>query len=203
MQLERLSLKTYITGERLNFIVASCAILISGASFYATYLQANSAEQQVKAMTWPLIEFSHGNYDTEAKEKNLTLSLKNAGVGPAIIKTVNFVYKDKPFRNLNDFIRSCCESSLDNYIEKVKENQFDADIWTLTTAPVNDIILPVGGQLDFLSLVHHPSNRELWQAINKERWDLQLEVCYCSLLENCYVTNEPGSVRDVQACGKP
>ncbi|MFC1690280.1 hypothetical protein ACFL07_11610 [Pseudomonadota bacterium] len=58
-----------VSSERLNFIIAVCAILISGASFYATFLQANSAEQQVKAMTWPLIEFTHSNFDVETGEK--------------------------------------------------------------------------------------------------------------------------------------
>ena len=33
------------TTERLNLIFALCAVLISGASFYATYLQASAAEK--------------------------------------------------------------------------------------------------------------------------------------------------------------
>lgn len=37
-------MKSFIT-ERLNLIIAVCAVLISGASFYTTYLQANAAEK--------------------------------------------------------------------------------------------------------------------------------------------------------------
>jgi hypothetical protein len=194
-------LKTIISGEQLNFIVAVCAILISGASFYATYLQANSAEQQVKAMTWPLIEFVHGNFNVESREKNLTLTLRNAGVGPAIVKTVTFDYKDQSFPTLEEFIDACCDEGFAEYIQEVKRNEFDMANWTLTTSPTQNIILPVSGELDFLSLVNHPSNDVLWNAMNKERWKLKLDVCYCSLLENCYRTDQPGQVQEVASCG--
>jgi hypothetical protein len=41
---------------------------------------------------------------------------------------------------------------------------------------------------------------ELWRALNQERWKLDLEVCYCSLLENCYITEKPGQVQSVSQC---
>ena len=56
--------KAWFTNERLNLFLALCAI-ISAASFYATYLQANAAERQVKAATWPWLEVMTGNYDEE------------------------------------------------------------------------------------------------------------------------------------------
>ncbi len=189
-----------MTGERLNFIVALCAIMISGASFYATFLQANSAEQQVKAMTWPLIEFAHGNYDVEAREEDLTLTLRNAGVGPAIVKSVEFKHRKQSYASLNQFLNACCGEAYEQYAENVKQNQFNAAKWTLTTSPSSGIILPVNGEVDFLSMLKNENNNALWQKINEERWNLDLEVCYCSLLENCYVTDKPGQVMEVPAC---
>ena len=154
-------------------------------------------------MTWPLIEFSHSNYDTEDREKNLTMSRRNAGVGPAIVKSVSFVYEEQSLANLQEFITTCCRDEYNEYMQIEKQNQYEVDIWSLTTSPVEAIILPVGGKLNFLSLVDHPSNSSLWQAFNKERWGLQLEVCYCSLLESCYTTDKPGQVREVAACTLP
>ena len=40
----------FLRTENINFIVAISAVLISAASFYATYLQADAANKQVKAM---------------------------------------------------------------------------------------------------------------------------------------------------------
>jgi len=62
------------------------------------------------------------------------------------------------------------------------------------------IILTVSGETDFLSLLQHRNNDPLWDAINKERWQLKLQICYCSLLENCYVTDKPGQVIEIEAC---
>jgi len=70
-----------MSSDRLNFILVLCAILISAASFYAIYLQANSAEKQVKVMTLPLLQFEHGNYDKEKVLRAIYFYIKNAGVG--------------------------------------------------------------------------------------------------------------------------
>lgn len=171
-----------MTGERLNFIIAVSAILLSCASFYATYLQANSAEQQVKAMTWPLIEFTHGNYDTETREAHLQLQLRNAGVGPAIIKEVAFRYRGEDLPSLNAFLKTCCLEAYQTYNDVVKNADYKATDWTLTTEPASGVILPVGDEITFLSLLQHENNEALWSAVNRERWSLDMEVCYCSLL---------------------
>ena len=36
--------KAWFTNERLNLFLALCAIIISAASFYTTYLQANAQQ---------------------------------------------------------------------------------------------------------------------------------------------------------------
>ncbi|MFT5759242.1 MAG: hypothetical protein ACI9LM_003999 [Alteromonadaceae bacterium] len=81
-----------ISSQRLNLILALCGIVIALASFYATYLQAEAADKQVKAMTMPLIQFSHGNHDSTLNIKAIGFSLSNAGIGPALIKSVVYKY---------------------------------------------------------------------------------------------------------------
>lgn len=75
----------WFTNERLNLFLALCAIIISAASFYATYLQANAAERQVKAATWPWLEVMTGNFNEEKNSEEITFYIKNSGSGPAII----------------------------------------------------------------------------------------------------------------------
>ncbi len=79
---DKSELSNGISSERLNLILALCAILISAASFYATYLQADSAEKQVKAMTLPLIQFTSGSWDSGEKISKLTLGLKMRALAP-------------------------------------------------------------------------------------------------------------------------
>jgi hypothetical protein len=84
-------------------------------------------------------------------------------------------------------------------MNNVRAAESNIGSWTMTTADTEGI-LPVAGQVDFLILPRHEENAVLWDRINKERWRLNLEVCYCSLLENCYITDRPGKVQEVEQC---
>ena len=103
-----------LTGEKLNFIIAICAILISAASFYATYLQADAANKQVKAMTLPMVQYEHGNANSR-DEAEINFSLVNAGVGPAMIKSAAFTYKGNSYNSLFNILSFCCKQAAQNF----------------------------------------------------------------------------------------
>lgn len=84
-------------------------MLISAASFYATYLQADAANKQVKAMTLPLLQFATGNWNTELERREITFTLKNAGLGAAIIKNFHFIYNKQEYSTYSEYFKACCE----------------------------------------------------------------------------------------------
>jgi len=191
-----------ISGQRLNLIIALCAIFISAASFYATYLQANSAERQVKAMTLPLIQFATGNWDLEKNQRSIKFSIQNAGIGPAIIKTATFKYKDQSFINPRDFLKACCEDSFNKYTEiksfkKEKEILMDGKL--VTSGLRNNMIIGQSNT-DFLILSNGEDTNILLNKLDEERRYLSLEICYCSLLDECYTTEQSGIFEQVQQC---
>ncbi|MEI8643908.1 hypothetical protein P4S60_16800 [Pseudoalteromonas sp. Hal040] len=79
--------KAWFTNERLNLFLALCAIIISAASFYATYLQASAAERQVKAATWPWLEVMTGNFNEEKILKKLLFTLKTQDQAQPLLNT--------------------------------------------------------------------------------------------------------------------
>jgi hypothetical protein len=191
-----------ITSQRLNFIIALCAILISAASFYATYLQANAAERQVKAMTLPLIQFTSGNWDIEQNERAIILGLQNAGVGPAIIKTATYKYNGDTFNNYLEFLKACCESSLKKFkqiklIKKEQELLIDGKL--ITSSLQNHIILGQS-KYTFLRLSSGGDTNAFLDKLDEERSHLSLEICYCSLLDECYITEKNGVFDKVEQC---
>lgn len=195
--------KTGISSEKLNLIIALCAILISAASFYATYLQADAAERQVKAMTLPLVQFTSGNWDNELRKQELTLTLKNAGVGPAIIKRIDYKYQGKSYASLPEFYRACCEVEASEYFNRIKENIKENKVETegiYITAPLINSILPGQEETPFLTFALAKENQKFWQKLNNERFHLTLKVCYCSLLGECYNTEKNGIVEPVEYC---
>ena len=174
-------------------------MLVSVASFYATYIQAISAEQQVKAMTYPLIQFTTGNFDTELKEQKISLTIRNSGVGPAIIHQLTYQYRDKNYPALREFLKACCEKELVAF--RLPENQKDASVDSqIITSRETGVILAASDDIDLFQLLKRPSNEKFWNKINEERRYLRISACYCSLLEDCYISKEAGNVLEVEAC---
>ncbi|MEM7360057.1 MAG: hypothetical protein AAF431_13225 [Pseudomonadota bacterium] len=192
-----------LSSDRLNFILAICAILISGASFYATYLQAESAEAQVKAMTLPLIQFGHGNYDQERELRVINFELKNAGVGPAIIKSVRLKYQQQEYQSLKDYFVACCDEALKESREKQRaaaESGEKLETTDWVSQPLLDVIIPGQSNYVFQQIYYTPNTDQFWDVLNKERWNLMLNICYCSLLDDCFTTEKNGVVESVSAC---
>ncbi|WP_223787370.1 hypothetical protein [Marinicella meishanensis] len=185
------------SGERLNFIIAVCAILISAASFYATYLQADAANKQVKAMTMPLIQYGHGNVLND-DEPVVNFSLKNAGVGPALIKSMSFQYEGQAFDNLFAVLNHCCRTEVEAFLAASRAP--DQDIPQFITSPVLNTIIPGQDTLMFMRLKWHEQNQPLWDKINDLRFQVQFTACYCSLLDECYQTDEQAAIKPVAQC---
>lgn len=188
-----------ISAEQLSLILATCAILISGASFYATYLQAESAEKQVKAMTLPLIQFTHGNYDDNNKQHRISFNLKNAGVGPAIVKKVAFLYKDVTYGSLPEFFGACCGTEWEKYREVLRDVDAASKSGSFSS-PLLDVVIPGQTDYDFQVIEKNDASNEFWFKLNDERWRLELRICYCSLLDECFVTEKSGVFDRIEKC---
>ncbi len=179
-------------------MIAFCAVLISAASFYATYLQADSAEKQVKAMTFPLLYFDHGNIN-EKDEKEVILSVVNAGIGPAMIKSVTVAYQGKKYSHFYPILERCCSEKLLSYIELMKA-QAVRELPQFSTSPVNNSVLAGQSTLDFFRFKYHPENEQLWEQINEVRFNVKYSACYCSMLGDCFETSERHQLKPVASC---
>lgn len=189
-----------ITSERLNLIIAVCAIVISLASFYATYLQAESANQQVKAMTYPLLQLEHGNFDLEKKSEKLYFTLRNSGVGPAQVRSLQYLYAGETYASVNAFLNACCQPEYTEFGEMVKSKSLPVEA-SLITGDANNAILSAGDQLNLLVLSKTTDNLPLWNRINKERFNsFAVKACYCSLLDKCYELDGEQRVTEVLSC---
>jgi hypothetical protein len=192
------------SSEKLNFIIAVCAILISAASFYATYLQADAANKQVKAMTLPLLQFGSGNWDDEEKQNKLTFSFNNVGAGAAMIKNVKFIYQDKTYSSFELFLEACCDPLYGQFLKIAKTSQKNEGVKSAETigfpktSPLENTALI--GENKFFQMVLTKYNEGFWLKLNNERFDLKTEVCFCSLLDDCYVSRANGIAKSVKQC---
>lgn len=197
------SKRPLITPDRLNLIIAICAILISGASFYATYLQAISAERQVQAMTFPLLQFAHDNYDQDQNLRAIDFKLRNTGVGPAVIHTIEIGYLDREYSNLTDLFISCCESEYQDYQSALKDislEKFDASQGGMVVDSLRNVTLAGQSEYLFLRLYHGQLNSSFWERLDKERFRMTLKTCYCTLLGECFVNVGNIELNEVSSC---
>lgn len=186
------------TSQKLNLTLALCAILISIASFYATYLQANAAEKQVKAMTLPLLQYVSGNVNDETKESVLEFSITNNGVGPALLKSYTLRYKEQEFKSISSFLNECCETEY----KKFRDNKpkMHLKLGSEITRSIRNRILPAQEEVIFYQLYNGELSSDLWQRLDVERSNISMEMCFCSLLDECYMTKSRGVITPVNTC---
>lgn len=186
----------------IELVIAVSAVLISIASFYATYLQADAANKQVKAMTLPLITFTHGNYDVEREMEQISLTFNNVGVGPAKIYTVEFTYEGQSYANVIDIFRECCSTEYRAYHNVLKQRANIGSKALELTNPYQNVIIPAQDSLDFYKMSMHDVNRDFWMRLNDERWRIEPEVCYCSLLDECFIAkaDKHSETESVESC---
>ncbi len=195
--------RVFLSADKVNFIIALCAILISLASFYATYLQASAAEKQVKAMTLPLMVFEHGNYDSQLKRKVISFVMENSGSGAAIVHNTKLVYNGVAYSSINEFLKACCNSEYESYrknFDKPSADGYLVEDGGFISSPINGVVVPSQSERKFFQFFKHSISDELWNKVNNERWKLETEYCYCTLLDDCFISKGNAIAEPVAAC---
>lgn len=190
--------KKWLDRDNVNLMVAVCAVLISAASFYATYVQSTAAERQVKAETWPYLQLTSGNYDIEARELKLYMDLENAGVGPAHVKTFQLFYDGTMVRSINQVLQLCCMA--ENETARDENGRIKAKFTNIVTGSPAPSIIPAGEENLVYSITKNDANGDLWEILNVERLKLTARGCYCSLLDECYATDFESEPVEVTSC---
>ncbi|WP_417462639.1 hypothetical protein [Kordiimonas sp.] len=186
--------------DTLNLVVAVCAVLISAASFVATYLQSDAAYRQVKAETWPYLQLSSSNYDVQSDSKVISLNLENAGVGPAAVKSFTLFYDNQPVETVWHLMLACCaDKGTDRmtFVQSYIDGSPDAPI---ITSGVSGQIMPSGNGASLFIVPRDASNADLWDVFDKARHKLRGKACYCSLLGECYQTDFRSDPVEVKVC---
>ena len=188
----------WLDKENINLIVAVCAVLISAASFYATYVQSTVAERQVRAETWPYIQISSGNYDLEKEQRRVYVVAENVGVGPAHLVSFQLFYDRESVANISQLIAKCCLDDDEN--QRDEEGKVKPEYGAIITTSPSPGILPAGKQKAAFSLVATDENQVFWEKLNKARFKLTGKACYCSLLDECFETELYGEPTPVAIC---
>jgi len=178
----------------LDLIIAGCAILISGISLFIAIQQSRTMQKQLAAASWPLLQFSSGNTDDQNKLA-INMSLTNAGVGPALIKRFRILYGGKSYDNYYRFLRDCCGySPPTGAVTKFVHG-------TPLTVFVEGSVVRAAETRSFLFMELASDNLDVWKKLDRARFKVKFDACYCSVLGDCWHSDLTGlEAQQVAAC---
>jgi hypothetical protein len=162
--------------DALAAVIASLVGLLAlGISAYTAYVQ----REQLRAQVWPKLSLGQSNMLHK-------LYAGNQGVGPARVTAVRVMVDGNPMREWKD-------------VSAAYEYDSNASI---IYASLNNRVLPPDKDLEIAApQTGNETSRALMREItNGEKHRLHITVCYCSVLDDCWVArfgSRPESERDL------
>ncbi|WP_447764684.1 hypothetical protein [Sphingopyxis panaciterrae] len=170
-----------------HFVIGLPALIASLALAYFAFVQADATRKMQTGGAMPFVTFGTSNVDDDGKP-DISLSLTNNGVGPAILGPMEIRYQGKALASPADLFRACCD------VDEAKGLSF-------ATSPSSRIALRPGESLRFIGLPRTPANEQIWKSFNRERWKLKVRACYCSIFNDCWITEGmQGLPKPVKQC---
>lgn len=175
----------------IALIVSVISLWVAIATEKANQKMVDANYRMVAAASWPFLQLSSGNHDDDGAHR-ISLTLDNAGVGPAKLQTFEVFWRGKAYGSSARLLKDCCMPP------DMKELQSE-------TRPVPGVVLRAGESRPFLRIDLKPENKAMWVAFDQVRQrELKYRACYCSVFDECWISGLTAlNVRRVQACPKP
>lgn len=168
------------TGHRLlDLAVPVSALLISVISLvigihhgHTMQEMAQANARLVQANSWPLLQYTTGNSNDKGEDE-ITLKVENAGVGPAKLISLEIFQRERRIRTPRDLVDALGETG-------VRPN--------MSTGSTVPLVMRAGTDTLVLGL-RREGNEALWDKLNTERFRLRFRACYCSVFDECWVSD--------------
>jgi hypothetical protein len=163
-------------------LVGVSALFVSG---YTAYVQ----RQQVRAAVWPILEYATSN------QPEIRFTVANKGVGPAIVRHVVVTVDGQPVHNWPEAL----EKLLGPGVHKKSQSTISGHV--LSAGESLDAMIPYDDESRPLLF---DKGGPLFDALNKERSRVAVEICYCSTLGDCWILRSGANTRstttEVRTC---
>jgi hypothetical protein len=171
-----------------ELFIGACVVLISLVSLFVAVSANRTQERLLAASTWPYLRYDSSNAGGDGT-RTISFNLANNGVGPARIRSFDLRYHGKSMRNSHELLRECCLQDAAQAVPRT------------TVSTVRRRVLAPNEEVAFLRVPLQESSAAAWQVLNREAFSVQLRVCYCSVLEDCWMldTGKP-EPEPVKAC---
>ena len=173
-------------GNKAEMLIAVCAVISSIAAVYIAWDQARVMRSQEKAEVWPMIQLTHQT-DVDKDTSSYTFHIQNAGVGPALIDTYAVrIPGTEQTQDLHQMVRYLMPESIGE------------PAWANTNINgrvlrQGDELLAVRGMWDSSDETTAAIQSRIQEYVSGGREPAEVFVCYCSILEDCWVSTTMAS----------
>lgn len=187
----------HATQRWFDMAIAIAIVLVSLGSLYVSLHTGSTMERLVeqnsrlvRANSVPLLQFDTGNATAEGSPE-ISFGVTNVGTGPARIIWFEIRQEDGSLvRHYSDLLS--------------KGKKLSRRGAAILTSPIAPSMMPAGEQRKLLSWPRpnagSPALSE-WDRLNRTRFGLRVEACYCSLFDECWLTKAAADVpRRIASC---
>lgn len=170
---------------RFDLFVAVCALLLSGLAAGASAYQTYIINQQYQASIWPYLGFSLSSNNRDL----ISLTVRNYGLGPALVRSYDLTRNGRHLRSFNDAITA---------YEQPNDGNATIDVVSIGQGT----IIPAAESFTLLRV----QNAKIVKRVIAHQSEFDLSICYCSLLGRCWMrhlqdpTDQP---HDIRVCPLP
>jgi hypothetical protein len=168
-----------------EFIISVAALITSAMSVYIALRHGEVMDKMLKANSLPFLTVYSGD---EVGGKTVAhFSLRNEGVGPARVMSLRLKLHGQVLHSVADFIKVCCGGHApDGVLEE--SNAYER-------------FIPARGESELFSLAPAKEDDPGFTAFDMGRAQLDIELCYCSVFNDCYQwVPMVAEARSVAAC---
>jgi hypothetical protein len=163
------------TGHRwFDLIIGGTAVFLSCISVFIAVHHGQTMEKLVEANSWPSLSVTSSNVNEAGTADDITFDLANNGVGLARVDTLQIFYKGVRQTSFPELLKTCCDTKG----QKI----------SYAYSSIVDQVVPARTTIHFVRLPHATSPA-LWDAFNKARTQVNVLTCYCSVFEECWISD--------------
>ena len=172
-------------GNKVEFLVAICALITSIMAVYMAWDQGRVMRAQQHGMVYPVLQVEGSSTNTSSYS-SIGITVKNSGVGPALIQSVAMNIDGERVTYLPDVLANL----------PVPDSDSSSGLAGRALAP--------GAEVEAIRLRWDRENvtPEEIRAVVLSSASWELAICYCSVFDRCWQTETIGTGRaiSVDAC---
>lgn len=177
--MERFGLRQWV-----ELLLGAAALLVSAVSLWVAIGTEQANRQMVAAASWPLLQGDTADLP-EKGVPVISFVLINGGVGPAKLKTLEVWWQGRAFSGAVPLLEACC--GFRPFAGPPAMRTIGRTL--MTTGGVRNAVILAGEHRSFLHMPLGSDNSAVWQKLDAARRELRFRACYCSVFDECWVSN--------------